>query len=255
MVVGAAGGRGDARRAGRRRGLRLRLQDPGQHGPQPSRPDRLPAPDLGPVHPRHEAEGREHRPADERQLRRSCSSPPTASWPRRPIAGDVIGIPNHGVLRVGDSLSESGGLRFAGPAQLRAGNPAARAGQGSAQGQAPEEGAGGPGRGRRHPAVPADHRLGLHRRRRGPAAVRGDGRPAGQANTPSTCVFEPAPYAEARWLAGDAADSGGLHQQAPLGHGRGHRRRAGVPGQVRLGDRLCRRALSEGRLRAHPERG
>ncbi len=30
------------------------------------------------------------------------------------FAGDVIGIPNHGVLRVGDSLSESGGLRFAG---------------------------------------------------------------------------------------------------------------------------------------------
>jgi peptide chain release factor 3 len=29
-------------------------------------------------------------------------------------AGDVIGIPNHGVLRVGDSLSESGLLRFAG---------------------------------------------------------------------------------------------------------------------------------------------
>ena len=30
------------------------------------------------------------------------------------FAGDVIGIPNHGVLRVGDSLSESGGLKFAG---------------------------------------------------------------------------------------------------------------------------------------------
>jgi len=29
-------------------------------------------------------------------------------------AGDVIGIPNHGVLRVGDSLSETGSLRFAG---------------------------------------------------------------------------------------------------------------------------------------------
>ncbi len=29
-------------------------------------------------------------------------------------AGDVIGIPNHGVLRVGDSLSESGLLRYAG---------------------------------------------------------------------------------------------------------------------------------------------
>ena len=29
-------------------------------------------------------------------------------------AGDVIGIPNHGALRVGDSLSESGKVRFAG---------------------------------------------------------------------------------------------------------------------------------------------
>ena len=29
-------------------------------------------------------------------------------------AGDVIGIPNHGILRVGDSLSETGRLRFAG---------------------------------------------------------------------------------------------------------------------------------------------
>jgi peptide chain release factor 3 len=30
------------------------------------------------------------------------------------FAGDVMGIPNHGVLRVGDSLSQSGQLRFAG---------------------------------------------------------------------------------------------------------------------------------------------
>jgi len=30
------------------------------------------------------------------------------------FAGDVIGIPNHGVLRVGDSLSEGGAVRFAG---------------------------------------------------------------------------------------------------------------------------------------------
>src|SRR5579875_1933232 len=29
-------------------------------------------------------------------------------------AGDVIGIPNHGVLRVGDSLSETGAIRYAG---------------------------------------------------------------------------------------------------------------------------------------------
>ena len=30
------------------------------------------------------------------------------------FAGDVIGIPNHGVLRVGDSLSETGAVRYAG---------------------------------------------------------------------------------------------------------------------------------------------
>src|SRR6185369_11536261 len=30
------------------------------------------------------------------------------------FAGDVIGIPNHGVLRVGDSLSETGALRYSG---------------------------------------------------------------------------------------------------------------------------------------------
>jgi peptide chain release factor 3 len=30
------------------------------------------------------------------------------------FAGDVIGVPNHGVLRVGDSLSETGRARFAG---------------------------------------------------------------------------------------------------------------------------------------------
>jgi peptide chain release factor 3 len=29
-------------------------------------------------------------------------------------AGDVIGVPNHGVLRVGDSLSETGQVKFAG---------------------------------------------------------------------------------------------------------------------------------------------
>lgn len=32
----------------------------------------------------------------------------------RAYAGDVIGVPNHGALRVGDSLSESGKIRFAG---------------------------------------------------------------------------------------------------------------------------------------------
>ena len=30
------------------------------------------------------------------------------------VAGDVIGIPNHGALRVGDTLSETNGIRFTG---------------------------------------------------------------------------------------------------------------------------------------------
>ncbi len=41
----------DPRRAGRPRGHGLRLQGPGQHGPQPPRPDRLPAPDLAAASP------------------------------------------------------------------------------------------------------------------------------------------------------------------------------------------------------------
>ena len=49
-AAGAGGGRprgrGDPRGAGRRGGDRLRVQGPGQYGPQPPRPHRLPAPDA-----------------------------------------------------------------------------------------------------------------------------------------------------------------------------------------------------------------
>ena len=40
---------------------RLRLQDPGEHGPEPSRPHRLHARLLGQAHARHEGEARAHR--------------------------------------------------------------------------------------------------------------------------------------------------------------------------------------------------
>ncbi len=46
------------------------------------------------------------------------------AWP-----GDIIGIPSHGVLRVGDTLSESEALRLHRHSEFRAGNPAARAPQ------------------------------------------------------------------------------------------------------------------------------
>jgi peptide chain release factor 3 len=48
-----------------------------------------------------------------RSIRRSCSSRRTARSPIRP-GGDIIGIPNHGTLRVGDTLSERNDVRFTG---------------------------------------------------------------------------------------------------------------------------------------------
>ena len=67
-----------------------------------------------------------HRQDPSVQLR-SCSSPASArsvdeAWP-----GDIIGIPNHGVLRVGDTLTEGAAIVFTGIPELRAGNPAPRA--------------------------------------------------------------------------------------------------------------------------------
>ena len=65
-------------------------------------------------------------------------------------AGDVIGIPNHGSLRVGDSLSESGKIKFAGipnfaPEILKA-SPL----KGSIEGKALEKSFGIISRGRRY---------------------------------------------------------------------------------------------------------
>ena len=169
------------------------------------------------------------------------------------FAGDVIGIPNHGVLRVGDSLSESGTLRFAGLPNFAPGNPAAGAGEGPAEGQAPEEGAGGPGRGGRDPAVPARDRLGLHRRR-GRASCSSRSWPTGwRAEYGLDVVFEAAPFAEARWLAGaraDIEDFSGKHRTAMA---------EDIDGQPvflaksSLGDGLCRRAVSQGGV--HEDQG
>ena len=53
------------------------------------------------------------------------------AWP-----GDIIGIPNHGVLRVGDTLTEGETITHHRHPQLRAGNPAPRAAGGSDEVQA-----------------------------------------------------------------------------------------------------------------------
>ena len=122
------------------------------------------------------------------------------AWP-----GDVIGIPNHGVLRVGDSLSETGALRYAGLPnfapeilqRVRVKDPLkakhlSRALEGLA-----EEGVTQLFR----PEIGADFIVGAV----GPLQfeVMAD-RLKTEFNL--EVIFEPSPFAEARWLAGDKVD-------------------------------------------------
>ncbi|HEY9217797.1 MAG TPA: peptide chain release factor 3 [Phenylobacterium sp.] len=120
-------------------------------------------------------------------------------------AGDVIGIPNHGVLRVGDSLSESGAVRFAGLPnfapeilqRVRVKDPLKAKHLKKALEGLAEEGVTQLFR----PHMGADFIVGAV----GPLQfeVMAD-RLANEYAL--EVLFEPAPYAEARWLGGDKPD-------------------------------------------------
>ncbi len=69
------------------------------------------------------------------------------------FAGDVVGIPNHGTLRIGDTLSESEDLNFLGRAAFRPGNFAPRAPGRRHEGQETAAGVAGAGGGRRGATV------------------------------------------------------------------------------------------------------
>jgi peptide chain release factor 3 len=69
---------------------------------------------LGQLQARHEAHAGRARASPSRCTRRSCSSRRTARSPMSAYAGDIIGIPNHGTLRVGDTLPEKDAVRFTG---------------------------------------------------------------------------------------------------------------------------------------------
>ena len=107
--------RDPARRAPRRTQVHRRgLQDPGQHGPGAPRPHRLPARGQRPLRARHAAEGGA---LAARTLRPNTVV--TFMSQRRELldeafAGDIIGIPNHGVLQLGDTLTEGESLQFTG---------------------------------------------------------------------------------------------------------------------------------------------
>ena len=118
-------------------------------------------------------------------------------------AGDVIGIPNHGVLRVGDSLSESGGLRFAGLpnfapeilCRVRVTDPLKTKHLRKALEGLAEEGVTQLFR----PSIGSDFIVGAVGQLQ--LEVMSD-RLSGEYAL--DVVFEPAPFAEARWLSADA---------------------------------------------------
>ena len=120
------------------------------------------------------------------------------------FAGDVIGIPNHGVLRVGDSLSETGQVRFAGlpnfaPEMLqrvRVKDPLKAKHLKKALEGLGEEGVTQLFR----PLIGSDFVVGAVGQLQ--LEVMAD-RLSGEYAL--DVVFEPAPYAEARWLGGSRA--------------------------------------------------
>ena len=120
-------------------------------------------------------------------------------------AGDVIGIPNHGVLRVGDSLSQSGTLRFAGLPnfapeilrRVRVTDPLKAKHLKKALEGLAEEGVTQLFR----PLLGADFIVGAVGQLQ--FEVMAD-RLGGEYAL--DVIFEPSPYAEARWLSGDRTD-------------------------------------------------
>ena len=87
-------------------------------------------------------------------------------------AGDVVGIPNHGTLRIGDTLTEGEEHRLPRRAELRAGNPAPRQARRPDEGEEAEGGAAADGGGGRGAGVPPARRRAGDGRRGRPAAAR-----------------------------------------------------------------------------------
>jgi peptide chain release factor 3 len=132
------------------------------------------------------------------------------------FAGDVIGIPNHGVLRVGDSLSETGTVRYAGLPnfapeilrRVRVKDPLKAKHLKKALEGLAEEGVTQLFR----PSIGADFIVGAVGQLQ--FEVMAD-RLANEYQL--EVIFEPAPYAEARWLSGakpDLEDFAGKHRGA-----------------------------------------
>ena len=69
---------------------------------------------LGHVQARHEADAHGAPARTWRSTRRSCSSRQDRELADEASPGDIVGIPNHGTLRVGDTLTEGATIKFTG---------------------------------------------------------------------------------------------------------------------------------------------
>ena len=111
-----ADGTADARPLGGSRGRqahRLRVQDPGQHGQAAPRPHRVFTHLLGQVHARHELRhvriGKDMKIPDALTFFAADRGHVEEAY-----TGDIIGIHNHGTIRIGDSFSQGESLAFTG---------------------------------------------------------------------------------------------------------------------------------------------
>ena len=206
---------------------------------------------LGHLQTRHEADADRAPASRSRSIRRSCSSRRTARSPTRPWPGDIIGIPNHGTLRVGDTLTEKATIvRFTGlpnfaPEILRRvalKDPTKTKQLRKALDDLAEEGVIQVF----YPEIGAQ----LDRRRGRPAPARGAAVSRLEAEYKVEAGLEPAPFETARWVS--AAEPADLKAFMDLNRdvdGQGSRRQPGLSREDGLGRRLCRRSLSQGEIR------
>ena len=234
---------------GRAEDDRLRLQDPGQHGPQPSRPHRLHARLLGQADARHARQAGAHRQVDHavgaavllrpgslarrgslRRRRRRHSQPRPAAHRRHADRGRGDRVPRR--------------------AELRAGNPAPRQARRRDEGQEAARGVAADGRRRRGAGVPAARRRQRHRRRRRRAAARRADRAAQRRIRPARLVrAEPLrslPLGQLR----RSRRTRQVRRRLSLLDGRRPRRRAGVHGDSARS--TCATSRSAGRRSRSP---
>ncbi len=168
------------------------------------------------------------------------------AWP-----GDIIGIPNHGTLRIGDTLTEGEDVRFTGIPnfapeilrRVRLDDPM------KAKHLSPRAGAAR--RGGRHPHLQAAHRRRLDRRRGGRAAARGAGRPHQDRVRSGRPLRAGALRDRALGRVRRSRGAQALPRRQHLHHGRGSRRRAGLSRPQQLGPRDDDQGMAQAPLHRH----